>query len=107
MLPQSWSRDGKQLLVSNFLPDGASQIALISIQDGSIRSLKTIGWQHFNASFSPDGKLIAYDRPTSDKSPSRDIFVLATDGSREIAAVQNMADDSRRSGLRMAHGSSS
>jgi Tol biopolymer transport system component len=94
MLPQCWSPDSKQLLVSNFLPDGTSQLALISVQDGSIRSLKTIEWQHFNASFSPDGKLIAYDARAGEKSPSRDIFVLAVDGKQEIAAVQNMADDS-------------
>lgn len=93
MLPQDWSPDGKQLLVSRFLPDGASQVALISLHDGSIRSLKSLGWQHFNASFSPDGHWIAYDSPPDPKTQARDIFVLAADGSRETIAVRNPADD--------------
>lgn len=93
MLPQDWSPDGKQLLVSRFLPDGSSQVALISLVNGSIRSLKSLGWQHFNASFSPDGQWIAYDSPPDVKTQARDIFVLAADGSRETVAVQNPADD--------------
>lgn len=91
LVPQDWSPDGKQLLVMRGLPDRTGQLALLSVQDGSILPLKSFGWQRFNASFSPDGKLIAYDSPRAGTSGS-DIFVLAADGSRETPVVQNGND---------------
>ena len=87
--PLGWSPDGKQLLVSRSLPDHHSQLALLSIQDGSIHGLKSFEWQSFNASFSPDGKLIAYDAPRGGTSGARDILVLEADGSRETAVAQS------------------
>ena len=92
MLPKDWSRDGR-LVVVHILPDHTSQLALLTVQDGSTRALKSFSWQNFNASLSPDGRLIAYDSPASEKTQARDIFVIATDGSRESAVVQNPASD--------------
>jgi Tol biopolymer transport system component len=43
--------------------------------------------------FSPDGKWLAYDLPAGDNVEQRDIFVLATDGSREIPAVVSPSQD--------------
>jgi len=94
VLPKDWTPNGKQLVVTHILPDRTSQLALLTVQDGSLRSLKSFPWQNFNASLSPDGRLIAYDSPASENTPARDIFVLATDGSREMAVVQNPASDS-------------
>jgi Tol biopolymer transport system component len=44
-------------------------------------------------SFSPDGRYIAYDFPPQENSPDRDIFLLATDRSREIPLVEHPAND--------------
>jgi len=44
-------------------------------------------------SISPDGRYIAYDVPDQPLSPQRDIFVLATDGSRENPLVEHPARD--------------
>src|SRR5437870_1494831 len=62
---------GKHLLVVHTLPDRTSQIAMISVQDGSIRVLKSFGWQRIHASISPDGRYIAYDSPADDKTQAR------------------------------------
>jgi Tol biopolymer transport system component len=77
------------------LADHTSQLALLSILDGSIRSLKSIEGQRFDASLSPDGKLIAYDSPSSPTTQARDIFVVSVDGGGETAVVQNPANDAQ------------
>ena len=91
--PYGWSPDGKQLLVIHTLPDRTSQVAMLSVVDGSIRAIKSFAWQQPNPSLSPDGRLIAFEAPTGDNASQRDIFVLAADGSREAAVVQNPSQD--------------
>ncbi len=99
VFPAAWTPDGKQILMLRNLQDGTGQrtgqITLIAAQDGSVRVLKDLGewrWPR-RASLSPDGRYIAYDLQVSDKEPARDVFVLATDGSREVVAVKSPADD--------------
>ncbi|MBI1874166.1 MAG: PD40 domain-containing protein [Acidobacteria bacterium] len=94
--PYAWTPDGKQLLVLRSLKDATNQIAMVSVQDGSVRVLKSLAWQYARLSLSPDGRYLAYDAPSGDGDPTapRDIFVLAADGSRETAVVQSPADDS-------------
>jgi Tol biopolymer transport system component len=43
--------------------------------------------------FSPDSRYLAYDLPVSDSDGQRDVFILAIDGSREVAAVVHPAND--------------
>ncbi|MBU2444988.1 MAG: tetratricopeptide repeat protein, partial [Bacteroidetes bacterium] len=89
-----WSPDGKQILASLFKENGQNQIVLVSTADGSIRVLKTLEqgfWDHMN--FSPDGHYIVYDFPQKEDSPESDIFLLSTDGSREIPLVEHPAND--------------
>ena len=93
ILPKDWGRDGK-LVVAHILPDRTSQLAMLTPQDGFIHALKSFSWQNFNASLSPDGRWIAYDSLASEKTQARDIFVIATDGSREVGVVQHPATDS-------------
>src|SRR5258707_396050 len=53
-------------------------IGLVSAQDGSLRLLKSLDWHGAGRMFfSPDGKYLGYDRPESDTSRERDVFVLA------------------------------
>ena len=94
--PFAWSPDGKQILTVFERKDGTNQIVLVSAADGSVRVLKSLEWRWpYLMSFSPDGRYIAYDSPTRRHFPERDIFVLATDGSRESLLVAHPADDVR------------
>ena len=92
--PAAWSPDGKRILATFSSKDRTNQIVMISVADGSVRLLKTLDWRYpGEMRFSPDGRYIVYDFPPEEDSPQRDIFLLATDGSREIPLVQHPADD--------------
>lgn len=92
--PKSWSPDGKQVLAAFFKKDGTTQIALISVEDQSVRVVKTLDWDdRVEARLSPDGRYIAYDASKEGPSGPRDIFLLAADGSREIPLVTHAAND--------------
>ena len=92
--PRDWSPDGNYVLATFSGIGKSTQLALISVTDGSVRVLKTLDWRYpQNMSFSPDGRYIAYDFPPKEDSPDRDIFVLATDGSRETALVEHPGND--------------
>ena len=82
-----WSPDRKWLAVAIRRLDRGAQLGLVSTDDGRLRVLKSIDWQlpgHMR--FSPDGKYLAFDLLD-------DVFVLAMDLSREIAAVVHPADE--------------
>jgi Tol biopolymer transport system component len=92
--PAAWFPDGRQLLAILTRRDGASQIARLSIADGSLRVLKALDKRRpLTLSLSPDERYITYDLPPDTESRQRDIFVLAADGSREVALVQHPAND--------------
>ncbi len=91
--PFGWSPDGKLLYVERRLAESTVQLAVVSIQDGSLRVLRTLGWLPAQARLSPDGRFIAYDRPTGDAAPSSDIVLLASDGSQENVVVNHPAKD--------------
>lgn len=90
-----WMPDGKQqLLVLRQHPGQTWQIGSVTIQDGSLRGIKSLEWRRPNVlSPSPDGRFIAYDVPEGEAGSPLDIFVLAADGSQE-AVLQNPANDS-------------
>ncbi len=94
-----WSPDGACIAAALTLKNETTglenyQIALISVRDGSARILKTLGSRRPNPrGFSPDGRFIAYDYPPEEGSESRDIVLLAADGSQDTPLVQHPADD--------------
>jgi Tol biopolymer transport system component len=98
--PFDWSSDGKYILAG--LQNGPGpvtplQIAMISVADGAVRIVKTLNNWNYRLSkkifFSPDGRYIVYSAPVKEGSPARDIFLLSTDGTREVPLIQSPADD--------------
>ena len=95
VVPLAWTPDGKQILIGRGVSGPGNQLAMITVQTGSITVLKSFEWRFpSKASLSPDGRYIAYDLPVGDIGSARDIFVLTVDGSRETVAVQHPAEDS-------------
>jgi Tol biopolymer transport system component len=83
-----WTPDGKQILLLRSLQDGTNQITFVGVDDGSARVLKSIAWNYTTMSLSPDGRFVAYDSVVGNGTSPQEIFVLATDGSRETKVVQ-------------------
>ena len=88
-----WTPDGEQILTLFERHDGTNQIVLVSVADGSTRTLKSFDWREPSPSLSPDGRYVAYDFPPQEDSLRRDIYLLAVDGSREILLVEHPAHD--------------
>ncbi|MCX6559385.1 MAG: hypothetical protein NTZ26_02615 [Candidatus Aminicenantes bacterium] len=97
--PCVWSADGARIVAASATKDESAgievnRIVLISLGDGSARILQALGSRRPEPrGISPDGRFIAYDCPPREDSESRDIFLLAADGSREVTLVEHPADD--------------
>ena len=93
--PVDWSPDGKYILANLVKEDANDQMALVSVADGTIRTLKklpeSVGL--VDAAISPDGHYIVYDYWQSESSLAHDIFLLPIAGGSETALVKYPADD--------------
>jgi Tol biopolymer transport system component len=96
MVPVGIVPDASAVVIVRSFPDRTNQVGVISVRDGSYRSIKSLEWRYpKRVSLSPDGRYLAYDAPAGDNGSPEDIFVLAIDGSRESVVVAGTADDSR------------
>ena len=91
--PLDWSPDGRQILTLLYLENGSRQLASIGAGDGGVRVLKRIDAGDVGAAFSPDGRSVAYSMRTSADSLKHDVFVVASDGTRDAVVVRHPADD--------------
>lgn len=92
--PKDWSPDGKLIAVSLRRKDRTAQIGLIEVASNKLRVLKSVDWRGpTEMFFSPDGRDIAYDLPVSENGSERDVFVIATDGSRELNIASHPGND--------------
>ncbi len=93
-MPIEWSRDGKWILATLMRPDHSAQLALVSVDDGTVRPLKELGSlvpQH--ASLSPDGQFVVYDAPQVGSATGRGVFIIRTDGSDDRRLVEGAANN--------------
>jgi Tol biopolymer transport system component len=92
--PTDWSPDGRLLAVKVIRKDGSGQLGVMDVRDGSFRGLRSFGWRGPNKIFfSPDGKHLAYDLPSSEEASTRDVFVIAADATHETRVIGDPADD--------------
>jgi Tol biopolymer transport system component len=95
----AWSPDGSRIAAAVAAKDGPGgteidRIVLISVRDGAVRSLKILGARRPSVrAFSPDGRFIACDYPPRKAGENHDIFLLSSEGDREVPLVQHPADD--------------
>jgi Tol biopolymer transport system component len=91
---REWSSDGSQIVAIIVSDDDVNQLAWISVADGSVRIVKSLGkgWPQAVCR-SPDDRYLAYDLPIAGNSGNFDIFLLATDGSHEVPLAEHPAND--------------
>jgi len=92
----AWSPDGKVIAGAfwNYGQDRSWEIGLVSVADGSVVKLKTLGWRPPTiGGFSKDGRFLLYSLPDSASANDGGIFALAVDGSRETTLVQSPKED--------------
>jgi len=91
ILPTDWSADGRHILAAVERPDNTVQLTLISVADGSMQVLKSLGW-HWpeEAVLSHDGRYVAYSLRQASSSADADppeLQILAVDGSQEVTVA--------------------
>ena len=95
VMPHDWSPDGKHIL-TGFLSEEGWKLGLLSVEDSSIRHLKTIPLVESRAryaQFLPDGRYVVYNHPQEIDSGKSDISLLSMEDKQEIPLVQHPADD--------------
>jgi Tol biopolymer transport system component len=94
ILPEGWSQNGSHVLTLLWRKGGTKEITLISTSDGSVRVLKSLArGSPEKTSISPDDRWIAYDVAQGENRQDHDIFLVATDGSREVRLIEHPAND--------------
>jgi Tol biopolymer transport system component len=95
--PLDWSPDAGSILAfreHDYSPGGGIDLALISTADGSVRVLRSIASAWARASFSPDGRFVAFSFVGEGSPPQGDIFLMTADGRNEVVVAGHLAEDS-------------
>jgi Tol biopolymer transport system component len=98
VLPLDWSPDAGSILALRIRRNGTyeQELTLISTTDGSMCVLRTVT-AHFRlmkrASFSPDGRFIAFSSAREGNPPHSDVFLMTADGRNEVVVAGHPAED--------------
>jgi len=98
----AWSPDGKSVLAIISKKDKTDQLARVTVSDGSVRVLKSMGWRFkggawSHPNYSPDVQYIVYSaravnpskNPPAPTDPKDEhIYLMAADGSSEAEIVK-------------------
>jgi Tol biopolymer transport system component len=97
--PLDWSPDGGSILAILMCgkDDWRDELTLISTADGSVRVLNSDihwAWRMLKmASFSPDGRFVAYSVQREGSPPHGDVFLMTADGRNEVVVAGHPAED--------------
>jgi len=95
--PARWFSDGKRIAVRVYdRTDKKLKIAWISVSDGDLHVIKKSEVKQTTQDcicISPDDLYIAFDLPVEEDSNNYNIYLCATDGSREIPLIEHSAND--------------
>ncbi len=92
--PRDWSSDGQQIAAHLLRKDGTAVIGVVSVKDGSLRSLKEVHSTGIRKiSFSPDSRYLAYDLHQDKSSPNHDLFLVSLRDGSETRITTHPAND--------------
>lgn len=92
--PVDWSANGGDIAVGILRNDRTNALALVTVATGALRILRSFDWRGpGKVSFSRDGRFVAYDFPPAEASRTRDVYVVAVDGSSGARATEHPAND--------------
>ena len=94
--PFDWSPDAGSILALRSVSSQGIELVLISTADGSVRVLRSIDSAFYmltRASFSPDGRSIAFSLVNDGNPPHGDVFLMTVDGRNEVVVAGHPAED--------------
>ena len=96
-IPFDWSPDaGSILALRGLINENVMELVLISTKDSSVRVLKKIESGPYvltRASFSPDGRSIAFSLVNDGNPPQGEMYIMTADGSNEVVVAGHPAED--------------
>jgi Tol biopolymer transport system component len=96
IIVSDWSPDGKSILALIYTEGTISRdecrLSLVSVTDGSIKTIEKRKWKDAGPRFSPDGRYIAFNFQP-DKELQKDIHIISIDGNIEAPLVEHPAND--------------
>ena len=87
-----WS-PGNEIFVTGNRADWTTVLGFVPADGGELRVVKTLASNNPSVRLSPDGKWIAYDVPSKEHAPRRDVHLLAADGSQEALVGGHQANE--------------
>jgi Tol biopolymer transport system component len=90
--PLDWSPDAGSILAYRER-NKAKELTLISTADGSVRVLRSMTLDWVRASFSPDGRFVAFSSLREGSPPQGDVFLMTADGRNEVVVAGHPAED--------------